>query len=59
MDDAPVGDDEDQLPPPPTENEIDVTPLPAPPPRDSSKDVMMEYSGKLKSQWLLALPTPC
>ena len=50
MDDAPGADDEDQLPPPPTENEIDVTPLPAPPPRDSSKDVMMEYSGKLKSQ---------
>ena len=50
MDDAPGGDDEDQLPPPPTETEMEVSPLPAPPPRDSSKDVMMEYSGKLKSQ---------
>ena len=42
MDDAP-GDDEDLLPPPPTDIEMDVS-LPEPPPRDSSKDVMMEYS---------------
>jgi len=42
MDDAP-GDDEDLLPPPPSDIEMDVS-LPEPPPRDSSKDVMMEYS---------------
>jgi len=48
MDDAPGDQDEDQLPPPPTEIEMEVS-LPAPPPRDSSKDVMMEYSdGKRK-----------
>ena len=40
------GDDED-LPPPPTDIEMEVT-LPAPPPRESSKDVMMEYGGKRK-----------
>jgi len=42
MDDAP-GDDEDLLPPPPSDIEIEDS-LPEPPPRDSSKDVMMEYS---------------
>lgn len=42
MDDAP-GDDEDLLPPPPSDIEMDVS-LPEPPPRESSKDVMMEYS---------------
>ena len=40
------GDDEEDLefPAPPTEIEMEVT-LPAPPPRDSSKEVMMEYGG--------------
>lgn len=35
-------DDEEEFPAPPTDIEMEVT-LPAPPPRDSSKDVMMEY----------------
>ena len=33
------------FPAPPTDIEMEVT-LPAPPPRDSSKDVMMEYQRK-------------
>jgi len=67
MDDTPgddpegPGDDEDRLPPPPPTDVVVETEvaLPAPPPRDSSKDIMMEYSGKLKSQWTqLALSSP-
>ena len=39
---------EEEFPAPPTDIEMEVT-LPAPPPRDSSRDVMMEYAGKRRN----------
>ena len=37
-------DYDEEFPAPPTAEEFEA-PLPAPPPRDSSKDIMMEYKG--------------
>ena len=43
-----MDDNEEEFPAPPTDILMEVT-LPAPPPRDSSRDVMMEYAGKRRN----------